>query len=292
MSKDNLGSSAKAHAQSFEKNKWYDQEVVGNLLESMRSIMPEGTYLLNGDGHLHNIGGSDGRTALRVTTNNDELVENLFEVPSDVTHAVGIFLVGSGEKGGDLGRQDLEGSHYIAAVFNKETNTLTKLDPLGEVGEMSVKYNQFATQISEDFKNKFSQDINIENNPSKYFLKQKDINSCGPACTHMLDHMMRGEGLKVNADLGITAKDGGGFELEKGGEKLRNSQQKKFKKYSAEVAAKKLESVIGASSFNIGAFMDATENRLNNTVILNSSAPSPVSTLPRPGKSSGNTGRG
>ncbi len=252
MSKDNLGSSARVHAKSFEKNKWYDQEVVGDLLESLKGTMPAGTYLLNGDGHLHNIGGSDGRTALRVTTNNDELVENLSKVPSSASHAVGIFLVGSGEKGGDLDRQDREGSHYIAAVFNKETNTLTMLDPLGEVGEMSVQYNQFANQISESFKNRFSQDINIENNPSKYFLKQKDANSCGPACAHMVDHLMRGEDLKANAGLGINAKDGGGFELEKGAEELRKSQQKRFAEYEVEAEKKKKRRLLIGEDSSIG----------------------------------------
>lgn len=207
------------------------------LIKEQEAVNYQGEILLrvNRGAQVNTVGGE---------IHNNEVGEYLAGFPKEGEGAykVGaIFQVGNAvvTEAGSRG-----GNHFITAVFDNETKSLTLVDSLGMVngggpnsGFGSENNKKSGDAIIDGFKSKFGQDIKVKINPPEYFLHQNDHTACGVASIHVLEQLVREQPLKVSKELGITSKVDGGFELNDGAQKLRQAQQKRFESY--EEATKK-----------------------------------------------------
>jgi hypothetical protein len=223
----------------FNKNTQYSQDTVGALLEVMKLRAPEGTVLLNYNEH-------SAINAPAMTTNRDgEIAVAIGNVNNDTKHVAGIFLVGTAEKKEsvpDYGFQ--EGSHYIAAVYNNNKNSLTIIDPYGKDKEISTVVKWSHEQIIKEFKDKFpslNHGTIAINPPGKVVYQGEsqgaDAVSCGATCVHNLENFLHEKDPKEDEKLGIT-KINNQFRCENGAEKLRASQKQQIEKYNEDNMSK------------------------------------------------------
>lgn len=210
----------------FQPGKEYSNETVAKLLDAMpKKVNGNEIYLLNKTVTTENRGidtKTDLSSAPSATGASNEMAAQLtaFIPPKGNKYKVGgVFLAGEGE-----------GSHFIGAVFDKQSNTLTIIDPLAEDGRVSENFQASARRIEEAFTSKFGDDIQIETNPSSKVLHQTDVVSCGAACVYTVQSLLKDEKLQPNDLLGII-QEGDKFSCENKAPKLREHQRKRFAAY-------------------------------------------------------------
>ncbi len=221
----------------FKKGTKYTNETVAQLLETTpKKTGDTEVYLLNHTVTTEDGGAdikSDSLRAPSATTNSNELSAQLmaFDQPNHDNFKVGgVFLSGSGN-----------GNHFIGAVFDAQSKTLTILNPLSPDNTRSPSYTESITKIEEAFIGKFGEassrepnkGITIKHNPKGKVLHQNDVVSCGPASVYSVQSMLQGQEISADDEKGIK-EEKGMFSSENGAEKLRSSQRQQIEEYNNE----------------------------------------------------------